>query len=187
MTHVSYDLPFSSLTTIGPVANHGPHATTLETDAIVSLFPVGSLAQKEVLRTRPDGSHRIVLPPGTRVRIVAPHHDSRLGEVGEISLQNRYCNIIIATRRMGSFGGIGEYAVLGGIDNLLSDKIQALTYELTYSVRFTRWLSGSPALPVQRTWAETMLAMLHDNFDEQVILRKSREAKLHPKAPPSGR
>lgn len=88
---------------------------------------------------------------------------------------------------MGEFGGIGEYAVLGGFDNLFADKAHALTYELTYSTEFPQWLSGHPDLPQRKVWSETMRAMLQDNFDEQVILRRSREARLHPKVPLGGR
>lgn len=78
---ISYDLPFSNMTMIGPATLQAPPGTTLETQEIVNLFPVGSLAREEVLRTSPAGTHKIVLPPGTKSGSALPTKILVLGKL----------------------------------------------------------------------------------------------------------
>lgn len=185
VAQTSYDLPFTVITTT-PAAEEIPEGNVYDKDTILRSFGTDSLAG--AVKDLAIGSGRkIVVPPGTSILVIPPHMDRRTGQVGEISLTNRYCTITIRTRTVGAVGGIGEYAVLGGFDSLLADKFQTLTYEVTYSVQFTKWLSGHPELPHCKAWSETMLAMLQGDLDEQVILRKTREARLHPKVPFGGR
>src|SRR6202030_881910 len=109
-----------------PAAEELPEGRVYDRDAIINLFPSDNIAH--VVRSFPIGQGlppKIAVPPGTKLFVIPPHVDSRHGEVGEISLKNRYCTITIGTRQMGGLGGIGEYAVLGGFDSLLADQIQA--------------------------------------------------------------
>lgn len=186
VTKQAYDLPAGDMFTISPPEEpSAERPTSLDGVSIATLFPADGLGRNPITLT---GSiqEKIVLPPVSTLRVIAPHHDSRLGEVGGIIIQNRYVLIEIKSRSMGAFGGIGEYAVLAGYDNLLADKVSAITYELTFECSYPGWLSGSPKMTSRRAWAEAMLKMLQEDFDEQAILRKSRENKKYPKTPPGG-
>jgi hypothetical protein len=186
VTKQAYDLPAGEMFTISPPDElSAEKPTLLDEDSIATLFPANGLGRNPITPTV-GIEGKMVLPPTSTLRIIAPRDDIRAGEVGEIIIRNRYVNIEIKTRSMGVWSGIGEYAVLGGYDNLLADKVSTVTYELTFESSYPGWLSGSPKMASRRTWAEAMLKMLQEDFDEQAILRKSRENKNNPKMPPGG-
>jgi len=181
---VTYDLPVAGLRMIGPSPpGTNSNAKYVSLGQIAHAFPADSLSRTPALAFARD---KVALPPGTELAVTAPDIKRLTDQVGVISLKNGFCRITIKTERRGGMGGLGEYDVMAGGDGQ-SLRQGFLMYDLSFTAEFSSWRTGDPEMPKYVQWASTMLNQMRDNFDEQTILRRSRELHSNPKHRPPPR
>lgn len=122
-------------------------------------------------------SDGLAVPPGTELT-VTPHRDKQLGEVGKITLKNRFSIITIETRAADSHLGLGSYALLFGLSQDQSNEFRANRYFVTIDASFRWFLAGNPDMPKYRRGASDIATGLENQFDERVIWSGVRDYVL---------
>lgn len=168
----------------GPIPGANEASTVLNVGDLSRMFPNGSppVAEFENIKT-------ISLPPGllnrrAKLDCKEPRHDPAKGDVAEISISNDYCELTIKTLSMGETTGFGEYGVMAAIPEEESRNYMRLDFDAFVTVRFSPYLGGHPQMSKQKQWATSFIEMMRDQFDEQRILARSRDAIAHPKGLP---
>jgi hypothetical protein len=122
--------------------------------------------------------NQLAVPHRTELYVTPPHQDKELGEVGKITLKNRFSTITIETRAAGSQLGLGSYALLFGLSEEQSNEFRTNRYLVIIDASFTWFLAGNPDMPRYRKWASDIATGLQDQFDERVTWSQVRDHVL---------
>ncbi len=132
----------------------------------------------------------LAVPPGLfnrRGRLICKEafEDPQHGTPAEITISNDFCRLAITTRYMGGFMGLGEYGVAAGVPEAEDRNYMRLDFEAIVKATFSSWLGGNPQMAKIRQWASGLVEMMRDQFDEQRIQQRSRDARAHPRRLPA--
>jgi hypothetical protein len=116
----------------------------------------------------------ITLPPGSILRVAAPHTEENQLETAEALIANKYCTLRISTRPAMAIRNIGGYRLLLGLSNEDVRSLGFVVYVVTVQATFSRLRSGNPEMARYRKWANEVIAGLQTQFDEEIIWEKSR-------------
>jgi hypothetical protein len=113
----------------------------------------------------------LAVPPGTSLSVEVP---KEAGATGKILFRNRYCEITIQTSFSASTMGIRNYSRLLGLPDF-TPGYWTQGYIVRIEATFSPWLVGHPRMARIRQWATGIVNGLQNEFDEQVIWRKTVE------------
>ena len=170
---LNLDLPTAVVQQFQPAVDATEPSVTLSTEQIDKLLQGNIFA----------GIHtgippKLALPPGTQLKIRAPHREKAGWELGEIILKNNFCNLSIQTRYSSWQRGVGSYKRLAGLSDEDDQLLATATYIVTINTTFSRFRSGHPDMPKYESWARQMANELRKQFDEEIIWLRTKEDYL---------
>lgn len=115
------------------------------------------------------------LPPGTSIKVSAPHFDPKLGQVSSIILDNDFIRITIETRASNWGVLFGGYRLIMGQANDTNTNLRQASYDVKIRREYKRLRTGHPEMPAYTAWADQVTEELQREFDEQRIWAKSKE------------
>lgn len=130
------------------------------------------------------GPGSLALPPKTSLEI---HPPKAQAEYGEIRFKNWFCEITIRTSASSGMSGVGAYSILFGVYPPTPD-YWTQQYIIRITATFSPLLVGHPRMALIKRWAAGIIDGLQQEFDEQIIWRKTLEnymTAVH-LPPPSG-
>jgi hypothetical protein len=170
MERLRFDLPVGREERSSPMIDTSSPSRIVPKEEVRTLLKGNYFAEIE-----PHIGVQIVLPPGTRLLVVAPHTTKEKGDVGEIHLVNGFCDISIETQQSTYMRSLGTYRFLAGISLEASREMATAMYIVRFKADFNRLRSGHPDMPKYRAWARQLADGLRDQFDEQLIWQRTRD------------
>ncbi len=125
-----------------------------------------------------SGFGKLALPLGTTVSVKTPQEP---GSYGEIRFKNIYSEITIQTSSTGWAAGLGAYSMLLGIPVTAPEfttqqrDYRTQEYIVRIKATFKPWLIGHPRMALIKQWVAGILNGLQEEFDEQIVWRKTVE------------
>jgi len=142
-----------------------------ETSRILSVDELQRIFSENRFAGVHEGSGRLALPPGTTLNVETP---KEAGATGKIRFKNRYCEITIQTSPSMGMLGVGAYSTLLGIP-VSAPGYWTQQYIVRINATFSPWLVGNPWMAKVKQWASGIVDGLQNEFDEQVVWRKTLE------------
>lgn len=137
----------------------------LSTDELQRIFSKNRFASVHT------GFGRLALPPSTTLNVETPKEASATGKV---RFKNRYCEITIQTSPSMGLLGLGTYSMLLGIPPS-TPGYWTQQYIVRIEATFNPLLVGNPRMALIKQWANGIVNGLQNEFDEQVVWRKTVE------------
>ncbi len=166
-----FELPFGREERIGPVQDSSGPSLTVTKEQIQGLLKGNKFAAISV----PVGGDSMRLPPNTTLHITPPSQTRTRGVVGEILLENNFCRIEIQTEGSSWLRSLGAYRFLVRMSLEESRKFATSTYVVRITAIFSRLRAGHPDMPKYRRWVKQVADGIRDQFDEQIIWRRTRD------------
>jgi hypothetical protein len=117
------------------------------------------------------GPGTLALPPGTTLNVETP---KEISAIGKIRFKNKHCTMTIETSPSMGQLGLGGYSRLLGIPSSTSG-YWTQQYIVRINVTFSHWFVGHPRMALIKQWASGIVDGLQNEFDEQVVWRRTVE------------
>jgi hypothetical protein len=118
---------------------------------------------------------QIALPPGSTLKIRAPHTANAVPFEGEIILKNEFVTLEIKTAHVSWMRSLGGYRVMMGYSWEQDREFASAQYVVTIRAQFDRLRSGHPKMSKYKRWVHQIVSELRAQFDEQVVWSDTRE------------